>query len=102
MRITSKDERPHVVVDSNKIAGAFVDHEYSPNGQYVALTLSAENQNSYKIMIIEVRTGRAHGDCLQVFNCKKIVWSGDSEGFFIFVNICAIPSFLSKAFFLSN
>lgn len=81
------EERPRVVFDSNRIAGTFVEHEYSPNGEYCAFTVSAVNQNFHQIMVIDVKTGRSRGKWLQVFNCRKIAWSGDSEGFFIYVII---------------
>lgn len=86
-RITTLDERPRVIFDSNKILGTYIEHEYSPNGQYLALTIGVENQNSHKILVIDVRTGRPHGNCLHVFSSKKIAWSGDSDGFFVYVNI---------------
>lgn len=76
-----------MIFDSNKVPGTFIEHEYSPNGQFLAFTISAENQNSHKIMVIEVRTGRMCGHCLPVFSWKKIAWSGDSRGFFIYVSI---------------
>lgn len=86
-RIKTLEERPRVIFDSNKILGSYIEHEYSPNGQYLALTIGAENQNSFKILVIDVRTGRPHGNCLPVFICNKIAWSGDSDGFFVYVNI---------------
>lgn len=85
--MASLDGCVHVIFDSNKILGNFGEHAYSPNGEYCALTISAENENSHKIMVIDVKTGKAHGKCLQLLSCVKIAWSGDSQGFFIYVNI---------------
>lgn len=86
--VKSLDERPRVVLDSNRISqGSIIEHEYSPNGEYCAFTISAENQKHYEIIVIDVKTGQTYGSCLQLFNCKKIAWSGNSEGFFIYVNI---------------
>lgn len=38
-------------------------------------------------MVINVKTGKTIGNGLQLFNCKKVAWSEDSEGFFVYVNI---------------
>ncbi|XP_055322565.1 uncharacterized protein LOC129578284 [Sitodiplosis mosellana] len=83
-RVASLDGCEHVIFDSNKVLGTFVEHAYSPNGEYCAFTISAENQNSHKIMIIDVKTGKSDGKCLPLFNCAKIAWSRDSKGFFIY------------------
>lgn len=89
-RVKSLNERPRTVFDSHRIIGSFIEHEYSPNGEYCAFTVSAENLNTHKIIVVNVRTGQTLGNLLQIFNCKKIAWSEDSEGFFIYVNIDAI------------
>lgn len=83
----SLDGRMHIVYNSNKLIGTFVEHAYSPNGEYCAFTISAENPNAHKILVIDVRTGKPVEKCLQIANCKKIAWSGDSHGFFVYVNI---------------
>lgn len=67
--------------------GSFVEHEYSPNGEYCAFTISAGIQNIHKIMIIDVKTGKVRGKFLQAYYYRKVAWTGDSEGFFIYVNI---------------
>lgn len=83
-----KDEHPHVVFDSNKIQHrSVIEYEYSPNGKYCAFTISDRNRNSVEIMIIDVETAETHGDLLQLFSFGKIAWSGDSQGFFIYVNM---------------
>lgn len=77
---------PRVVFDSNKVLGAVIEHEYSPNGEYCAFTLALEKQKFHKCIVINVKTGKTLGNALQLFNCKKVAWSGDSEGFFVYVN----------------
>ncbi|XP_055307555.1 uncharacterized protein LOC129571737 [Sitodiplosis mosellana] len=88
-RVKTLDEaiygRPREIFNSNRTLGAFVEHAYSPNGEFCAFTISSEKLiNSHKVMVIDVRTGRQHGKCLPLFSCKKIAWSGDSLGFFIY------------------
>ncbi|XP_031634996.1 uncharacterized protein LOC116348227 [Contarinia nasturtii] len=78
------DEESRVIFDSNKVLGAVIEHEYSPNGEFCAFTLGLENRKSYKLVLIEVKTGKTLGNGLQLFSCKKIAWSGDSEGFFVY------------------
>lgn len=88
--VKSLGESPRVIFDSNEMLGTFVEHAYSPNGEYCAFTICAENQGSHEIMIIDVRTGNAFGNRLRLFSkfsCKKVAWSGNSRGFFIYVNI---------------
>lgn len=86
-RAKSLDERPRIVFDSNRIQhGSVIEHEYSPNGEYCAFTLTTQNQNWNKIIVIDVKTGQTRGNCLQLYSSKKIAWSGDSEGFFVYVN----------------
>lgn len=83
-----KDEHPHVVFDSNKIQhGLVVRHEYSPNGKYCAFTVNYKYQNSIEIIVIDVDSGETRGNHLQLFGFAKIAWSGNSQGFFIYVNI---------------
>lgn len=87
-RVTSlTDSRPHVVFDSNTILGTVVEHNYSPNGKYCAFTIDEGEPNSFVITIINVDTGNPLGNNLHLKTLKKVVWSGDSEGFFIFVSI---------------
>lgn len=87
MRMKTLDDCPHVVLNSSKIVGTFVEHAYSPNGEHCAFTINLGNQNAHKIMIIDVRTGKFLGKCLRLFTCEKAAWSEDSQGFFIYVNI---------------
>lgn len=83
-----KDSNPHVVFDSNKIERSSVtEHEYSPNGKYCAFTISVQNRVSNKVFVIDVETGETHGNSLKLYCFEKIAWSGDSKGFFIYVNI---------------
>lgn len=101
-----KDENPHVVFDSNKIQhGSVIEHEYSPNGKYCAFTISDRSKSSVEIMVIDVETAETYGNRLQLFGYEKIAWSGDSQGFFIYVIImmfCLLYSvlFLNAKFFL--
>lgn len=82
------DEKPHVVFDSNKIQhGSVIKYEYSPNGKYCAFTISDRNKKSIEVIIINVETAETHGNPLQLFSFEKIAWSGDSQGFFIYVNM---------------
>lgn len=84
---TLKDEHPHVVFDSNKIQhGSVTQHEYSPNGKYCAFTITDKNLNSIEIRVIDVEKGESYGKRLQLYTFDKIAWSGDSQGFFIYVN----------------
>lgn len=85
-QITPLNEEPILVLDSNKTLGTFVEHAYAPNGEYCAFTISMGTQNIHKIMVIDVRTGKSVGKCLRLFSCEQIVWSGDSQGFFIYVS----------------
>lgn len=81
--------RPREILNSNRVMGTFVEHAYSPDGEWCAFTISSETQiNVHKLMVLDIRTGRTYGKCLQLFTCKKIAWSGDSLGFFIYVSIC--------------
>lgn len=66
-----------------------MEHAYSPNGEHCAFTISMGSQNVHKIIVIDVRTGKTVGKCLQLFSCEKVAWSGDSQGFFIYVNFDA-------------
>lgn len=86
-----KNTNPHVVLDSNQISGTVIDHEYSPNGEYCAFTIWNVDNLSF-IQVIDVETGQSYGRSLK-FNrfFKKIVWSGDSKGFFIYV--CYVQPF---------
>lgn len=87
-RVTSlKDAHPHDVFDSNKISGTVVEHKYSPNGKFCAFTINEGNPNSFKITVIDVETSHTYGKILQLNVLKKIAWSGNSEGFFIYVGI---------------
>lgn len=82
-----KDENPHVVFDSNKIQhGSVIAHEYSPNGKYCAFTISDRCKRLVEVIIIDVETGETDGIRLQLFSFEKIAWSGDSQGFFIYVS----------------
>lgn len=88
-RITSLiDPHPHVVLDSNTIFGKVVEHKYSPNGKFCAFTIDEGEPNSFIITVIDVETGNPYGKNLQIRTLKKIAWSGDSEGFFVYVGIC--------------
>lgn len=80
-----KDEHSHVVFDSNELEhGSVVEHVLSPNGQFCAFTIS--EGDSLRVIVIDVETGKTHGKSLQLFSFKTIAWSGDSEGFFIYVS----------------
>lgn len=80
-----KDLDPHVVLDSNEISGTVIEHEYSPNGEYCAFTISNEIGPSF-IHVVEVKTGENYGRSLKFEEIsKKIVWSEDSKGFFVYV-----------------
>lgn len=89
MRVkTLKDEYPHVVFNSNKIDRcAVIEHEYSPNGKYCALTISDKNQTEIEVIVIDVDTAETLEIGLELFSFEKIAWSGDSKGFFIYVTI---------------
>lgn len=83
--------------------GTFVEHVYSPNGEYCAFTISTGKQNCHKIMVIDVKTGKTHGKCLHLISCEKVAWSGDSEGFFIYVNIdMVVATTVHTVFLLCN
>lgn len=87
------DKQPQVIFNSNKIRhDSVIEHEYSPNGKYCALTIGDKNQISIEVMIVDVETAEVHGKCLQLYSFEKIAWSGDSKGFFIYVNICVFLS----------
>lgn len=89
------DKHSHVVLDSYKIEHSVIEHEYSPNGKYCAFTISEKHQISIEIIVIDVESGESHGNRLQLYSFEKIAWSGNSEGFFIFVNIvCLEPGLL--------
>lgn len=79
--------RPREIFNANRMLGNFVEHAYSPDGEYCAFTISSEIQNLHKLIVVHVRSGRTYGKCLQLFTCKKIAWSGDSMGFFIYVRV---------------
>lgn len=82
-----KDKEPRVVFNSNKIQDeSVIEHEYSPNGKYCAITISDKNENM-EVMVIDVETAEMHGDPLQLFSFEKVAWGGDSEGFFIYVTV---------------
>lgn len=84
-----KDEQSDVIFDSNKLEhGSVVEHVYSPNGKYCAFTIS--EGESLRVIVIDVETGESHGNSLQLFSLKKIAWSADSDGFFIFVSMLLI------------
>lgn len=84
-----KDEHPHVVFDSNKLEhGSVAEHVFSPNGKFCAFTISEED--SLRVIVIDVETGETLGNSLRLFSFKKIAWSGDSEGFFIYVSVLLI------------
>lgn len=93
-----KNENPHVVFDSNKIQhGSVIEHEYSPNGKYCAFTISDRSKSSIEIMVIDVEAAEPYGNRLQLWSYEKIAWSGDSQGFFIYVIILIfwlLPRFL--------
>lgn len=79
-----KDEHTSVVFDSNYLEhGVVVEHEFSPNGKWCAFTISEED--SLKVVVIDVETGETRGNSLQLFSFKKIAWCGD--GFFVYVII---------------
>lgn len=87
-RVTSlSDKNPHVVFDTNTIFGTVVEHKYSPNGKYGAFTIYQGEPNSYIITVINVETGNTYGKNLHLKTLKKVAWSGDSEGFFVYVSI---------------
>lgn len=87
---------PHVVLDSNKITGTVLHHEYSPNGEYCAFTISKPDQPLF-IYVVNVETGKSFGRTIRLNRFRKpIVWSGDSAGFFVYVwqtNICDLIMF---------
>lgn len=73
------------MLDSNTISGTVIEHEYSPNGEYCAFTVSNEIGPSF-IHVIDVETGKNYGRSLPFERFyKKIVWSEDSNGFFVYV-----------------
>lgn len=77
---------PHVVLDSNNISGTVVEHEYSPNGKYCVFTISNEIEPSF-MHVVDVETGENFGESLKFLRFfKKIVWSEDSLGFFVYVS----------------
>lgn len=83
-----KDELPFTVFDSNKIQhGSVIEHKYSPNGKFCAFTIADKEQNLLQLHVIDVESGESCGKCLQLFSFERIAWSGDSVGFFIYVNI---------------
>lgn len=85
---TQKDQHPHVVFDSNQIQhGSVTQHEYSPDGKYCAFTISDKSLSSVEVLVINVESGETCGKCLKLFSFEKIAWSGDSQGFFVYVNI---------------
>lgn len=91
-----KGNDPHVVLDSNKISGTVVDHEYSPNGEFCAFTIINEAPPSY-IHVLDVETGESIGRSLKFEKWyKKILWSADSKGFFVYV--CPIAVFTKRVF----
>lgn len=86
MRMKTLNDCPHVVFNSCKVQGTFVEHAYSPNGEHCAFTISVGNQNIHNIMVIDVRTGKTIGKNLRLLSSEKVAWSEDSQGFFIYVN----------------
>lgn len=76
---------PHVVLDSNKISGTVIEHEYSPNGAYCVFTIRNEDDLSF-YMVVDVETGETYGRSLKFDEIyRNIVWSVDSKGFFVYV-----------------
>lgn len=62
-----------------------IEHEYSPNGEYCAFTISNEIGPSF-IHVVDVETGENYGKSLPFERFyKKVVWSEDSKGFFVYV-----------------
>lgn len=83
-----KDQQPRVVFNSNKIHNdSVIEHEYSPNGKYCAITISDKNQTSLELMVIDVETAETLDNPLELYSFEEIAWSGDSNGFFIYVNV---------------
>lgn len=85
---------PHVVFDSNRISGTVIEHEYSPNGEYCAFTLALENKKAHKCIVVNVKTSKILGNGLHLSNCKKVAWSSDSKGFFVYVNIYCLVTYI--------
>lgn len=84
-----KDEQSHVVFDSNKFEHASVVYQiFSPNGKFCAFTIS--EGDSLRVIVIDVEKGETLGNSLPLFSFKKIAWSADSEGFFIYVSMLLI------------
>lgn len=81
-----KDRRPVIVFDSNKIDGSVMKHTYSPDGRYCAFTIDDGDPHSYTITVIDVESGDLCGKSLYLTKVKEVAWSGDSEGFFVYVS----------------
>lgn len=72
--------------DSNKIQhGSVIEYAYSPNGKYCAFTISDKGKSSIEVMVIDVESAEPYGNRLQLFSFEKVAWSGDSQGFFLYV-----------------
>lgn len=86
------DKNAHIVFDSNKIAkSSVIEHEYSPDGKWCVFTINIQNEIVNKAILIDVNTGETYGKSLDLYCFEKIAWSGDSKGFFIYVNIDIAP-----------
>ncbi|XP_031638770.1 prolyl endopeptidase-like [Contarinia nasturtii] len=79
------DKHPHIVFDSNNIEnGSVVEHEYSPDGKYCAFGIDEGKPHSCNITVVDVESGKPYGKRLHLRKLKKVAWSGDSRGFFVF------------------
>lgn len=73
--------------DSNKFDGSVVEFEYSPDGKYCAFGIDEGKPCSFKIIVIDVESGETYGNSLRLKKLKNVAWSGDSKGFFVYVNV---------------
>lgn len=81
-----EDGEPRLLIDPNKLSEdgtvALAEFSPSPNGEYVAYTISRSGSDWREISVIEVDSGRTLDDHIEWVKFTDPAWTPDNRGFF--------------------
>ena len=86
---------PRVLIDPNAFSGdgliAIVDQAPSPDGKYLAYSVSTQGSTWRAVRVRDLRTSQDIGDELQGLKDAPLAWTSDARGFF-YTRVAARPA----------
>lgn len=87
------NEVPKLVIDVNSLSAdgsiAILEWMVSPNGNFIAYSVSVSDSDWTEIRIRNIKTGKDYSECLKhvkFTNAWSSTWTHDNKGFFYSVS----------------